>query len=81
MAAPADAVYLLTGSDRPKVDRALARLRAHFDRDPATQPVVEQTFAPYERAKLRILNAHQVRPDPISPPAAAPAAPSARGCA
>jgi DNA polymerase-3 subunit delta len=31
MAAPADAVYLLTGSDRPKVDRALARLRAHFD--------------------------------------------------
>jgi DNA polymerase-3 subunit delta len=31
MAAPADPVYLLTGSDRPKVDRALARLRAHFD--------------------------------------------------
>jgi DNA polymerase III delta subunit len=26
-------VYLLTGSDRPKVARALARLRAHFDRD------------------------------------------------
>jgi DNA polymerase-3 subunit delta len=31
MAAPDDPVYLLTGSDRPKVDRALARLRGHFD--------------------------------------------------
>jgi DNA polymerase-3 subunit delta len=31
MAAPDEAVYLVTGSDRPKVDRTLARLRAHFD--------------------------------------------------
>jgi DNA polymerase-3 subunit delta len=31
MTAPADPVYLMTGSDRPKVDRALARLRGHFD--------------------------------------------------
>lgn len=31
MAAPDAPVYLITGSDRPKVDRAIARLRAHFD--------------------------------------------------
>ncbi len=31
MAAPDGPVYLVTGSDRPKVDRTLARLRAHFD--------------------------------------------------
>lgn len=31
MAAPDEPVYLVTGSDRPKVDRTLARLRAHFD--------------------------------------------------
>jgi DNA polymerase-3 subunit delta len=31
MAAPAEPVYLVTGSDRPKVDRTLDRLRAHFD--------------------------------------------------
>lgn len=28
--APEKAVYLLTGSDRPKIERALARLRRHF---------------------------------------------------
>lgn len=32
----------------------LRRLRAHFDRDPATLPVVEQQFAPYERANLHL---------------------------
>lgn len=32
----------------------LARLRAHFGRDPATLPVVEQTFAPYERANVQL---------------------------
>jgi DNA polymerase-3 subunit delta len=31
MAAPAEPVYLVTGSDRPKVERTLERLRAHFD--------------------------------------------------
>jgi DNA polymerase-3 subunit delta len=31
MAAPDEPVYLVTGSDRPKVDRTLARLRGHFD--------------------------------------------------
>ena len=31
MAAPGESVYLVTGSDRPKVDRTLERLRAHFD--------------------------------------------------
>lgn len=31
MAAPDEPVYLVTGSDRPKVDRTLVRLRAHFD--------------------------------------------------
>jgi DNA polymerase-3 subunit delta len=31
VAAPDEPIYLVTGSDRPKVDRALARLRAHFD--------------------------------------------------
>ncbi len=31
MARPEEPVYLVTGSDRPKVDRTLARLRAHFD--------------------------------------------------
>jgi DNA polymerase-3 subunit delta len=31
VAAPDEPVYLVTGSDRPKVDRTLARLRAHFD--------------------------------------------------
>ena len=31
MAGPAEPVYLVTGSDRPKVDRTLERLRAHFD--------------------------------------------------
>lgn len=30
MAAPEEPVYLVTGSDRPKVDRTLARLRSHF---------------------------------------------------
>ncbi|MFO7573114.1 MAG: DNA polymerase III subunit delta [Gaiellaceae bacterium] len=29
--APDKAVYLLTGSDRPKIETALARLRGHFD--------------------------------------------------
>jgi cell division protease FtsH len=32
----------------------LRRLRAHFDRDPAALPVVEQQFAPYERANLHL---------------------------
>ena len=31
MAAPAESVYLVTGSDRPKIDRTLERLRGHFD--------------------------------------------------
>jgi len=31
MAVPAEPVYLVTGSDRPKVDRTLERLRGHFD--------------------------------------------------
>ena len=31
MAAPGESVYLVTGSDRPKIDRTLERLRAHFD--------------------------------------------------
>ena len=31
MAAHAESVYLVTGSDRPKVDRTLERLRGHFD--------------------------------------------------
>ena len=31
MAAPEESVYLVTGSDRPKVDRTLARLRGHFE--------------------------------------------------
>jgi DNA polymerase III subunit delta len=31
VAAPGESVYLVTGSDRPKVDRTLERLRAHFD--------------------------------------------------
>ena len=31
MAAPGEPVYLVTGSDRPKVDRTLERLRGHFD--------------------------------------------------
>jgi DNA polymerase III subunit delta len=31
MAAPDEPVYLVTGSDRPKVDRTLERLRGHFD--------------------------------------------------
>jgi DNA polymerase III subunit delta len=31
MAAPVEPVYLVTGSDRPKVDRTLERLRTHFD--------------------------------------------------
>jgi DNA polymerase-3 subunit delta len=31
VAAPGEPVYLVTGSDRPKIDRTLARLRAHFD--------------------------------------------------
>jgi DNA polymerase-3 subunit delta len=31
VAAPEEPVYLVTGSDRPKVDRTLARLRGHFD--------------------------------------------------
>ena len=31
MAAPGEPVYLVTGSDRPKIDRTLERLRAHFD--------------------------------------------------
>jgi DNA polymerase III subunit delta len=31
VAAPAEPVYLVTGSDRPKIDRTLARLRGHFD--------------------------------------------------
>jgi DNA polymerase III delta subunit len=29
--APDKPVYLVTGSDRPKVDTALARLRGHFE--------------------------------------------------
>jgi cell division protease FtsH len=32
----------------------LARLREHFGRDPAGLPVVEQSFAPYERANLHL---------------------------
>ena len=32
--APDKPVYLITGSDRPKVDTALARLRGHFEADP-----------------------------------------------
>ena len=31
MTAPGEPVYLVTGSDRPKVDRTLERLRGHFD--------------------------------------------------
>jgi len=31
VAAPGEPVYLVTGSDRPKIDRTLERLRAHFD--------------------------------------------------
>jgi DNA polymerase-3 subunit delta len=31
VAAPGEPAYLVTGSDRPKVDRTLARLRGHFD--------------------------------------------------
>ncbi len=31
MAAPEESVYLVTGSDRPKVDVTLARLRGHFE--------------------------------------------------
>src|SRR5205085_10504509 len=33
MATELKPVYLVTGSDRPKVDRALARLRSHFPPD------------------------------------------------
>lgn len=32
----------------------LSRLAAHFGRDPATLPVVAQSFAPYERANLQL---------------------------
>ena len=31
MAEPQQPVYLITGSDRPKIDVALTRLRKHFD--------------------------------------------------
>ena len=32
----------------------LARLRAHFDADPASLPVVEQDFAVYDRPNLHL---------------------------
>lgn len=44
-------VYLLTGSDRPKVETAVARLRRHFD-DEATERVGAQDVSGAEAAAL-----------------------------
>src|SRR6266566_5181671 len=47
---------MATATDEPTaVEPALLqRLRAHFGCDPAALPVVEQEFAPYERANLHL---------------------------
>jgi hypothetical protein len=44
-----------TPHDEPAIEPALLRrLRSHFGGDPSTLPVVEQTFAGYERANLHL---------------------------
>src|ERR1700733_13962689 len=45
----------LNSEEKTEIEPALLRrLRGHFARDPVTLPVVEQQFAPYERANLHL---------------------------